>query len=222
MIQCFYLVPSGRQRLWLRRYQSESHGQCPSAEGYHNAMTLVGDTAEKKNPQGYIEGVPPEVYQDDPRWPVKCGCGYEFRILEDTWQVFTRSLFRREDTGAETTIEDAPAGAIWNAWWNADIWHGEDGLNLMCKMPGDHHWNIDGCASNCDSPCARCHVPRHACQCKYPNGYVDSRPHKCWVRHGTPPNLTVDKNGITCGAGAGSILVPGWHGYLRNGILQEC
>jgi hypothetical protein len=34
--------------------------------------------------------------------------------------------------------------------------------------------------------------------------------------------LTVDKNGDTCAAGAGSILTPAWHGFLRNGELVAC
>ena len=43
--------------------------------------------------------------------------------------------------------------------------------------------------------------------------------HRCWCRHGEPPNITVDKNGPTCPAGAGSIQCNDWHGYLRNGEL---
>ncbi len=46
---------------------------------------------------------------------------------------------------------------------------------------------------------------------------LQPRPHKCWIRHGTPPDLTVDKNGVTCNAGAGSILVGDYHGFLVNG-----
>ena len=51
--------------------------------------------------------------------------------------------------------------------------------------------------------------------------YEDARPHKCWVRHGDPRTgiVTVDKNGVTCGAGAGSIATRGWHGFLREGML---
>jgi len=45
--------------------------------------------------------------------------------------------------------------------------------------------------------------------------------HHCWVRHGVPPSITVDKNGPTCEAGAGSILTKNWHGFLRNGMLVE-
>jgi hypothetical protein len=45
--------------------------------------------------------------------------------------------------------------------------------------------------------------------------------HKCWVRHGDAPLITVDKNGKTCGAGGGSILSGSYHGFLRNGELVE-
>lgn len=63
-------------------------------------------------------------------------------------------------------------------------------------------WEVDGRASNCTKK--------------------DDNVHKCWCRHGDAPNVTVDKNGNTCAAGAGSILVDGWHGFLRNGYLEEC
>lgn len=52
----------------------------------------------------------------------------------------------------------------------------------------------------------------------------DDTTHKCWVRHGRPEDgsLHVDKNGHTCGAGAGSIDTGKWHGFLHNGELVEC
>ena len=37
-----------------------------------------------------------------------------------------------------------------------------------------------------------------------------------WVTDGT---LHVDKNGVTCAAGAGSIALPNLHGFLHNGHL---
>jgi hypothetical protein len=78
-------------------------------------------------------------------------------------------------------------------------WHGPDGKFLIAVCPGGHHWHIDGKASNCTKP--------------------SDEVHKCWIRHGEPPNLTVDKNGDTCAAGAGSIQTPNWHGFLRNGVF---
>lgn len=76
--------------------------------------------------------------------------------------------------------------------------HGDDRLSLMVVTPGGS-WFIDGRASNCDMK--------------------DDNTHNCWIRHGTPPNITVDKKGHTCGAGAGSIGKKNYHGFLRNGYL---
>jgi hypothetical protein len=140
-----------------------------------------------------------EDFKDDARWPTHCSCGYEFR-LEDEHQLFTSHIYKRVDTGEEMTLRDAPEGAMWDATWFHDIpgWCGDDGRSIICRVPTNHDWNIDSSCSNCTRP---------------------NEPHKCWVRHGEPPNLTVDKNGNTCAAGAGSILTPTWHGFLRNGEL---
>jgi hypothetical protein len=74
---------------------------------------------------------------------------------------------------------------------------------LTVKLPNGRSWNIDGEASNCDRK--------------------GDKSHRCWCRHGTPPNLTVDKTpesgGSTCGAGGGSIQAGDYHGFLRNGVL---
>jgi hypothetical protein len=120
-------------------------------------------------------------------------------------------MYTRSDNGELTTIRDAPAGALWYADWmmhdSGDgvrrYWEWDNGTEppLMCKTPGGE-WNIDGRASNCTMK--------------------EERTHRCWVRHGTPPNLHVDKNGHTCGAGAGSILSGNYHGFLHNGQLVQC
>lgn len=73
-----------------------------------------------------------------------------------------------------------------------------DGLHLCVQCPGGS-WNIDSRASNCTMP-------------------YDYE-HRCWIWHGDPPVITVDKNGVTCQAGAGSILVGQYHGFLRGGVL---
>jgi hypothetical protein len=192
--------------------------------GYHDASVAIGQAAEKKNKDGMISLIDPAIYKGDPRWPVKCDhCDYVFNLLDkdDFSQVFQDSVYRRTDTGEEHGLREwhRVEGAMWNAYWLADWQHGPDGLNLMVVCPGGHHWNIDGKASNCDSPCQVCGKPYHECGGRNGHGFVDSRPHQCWVRHGTPPGLTVDKNGITCGAGGGSIATPNWHGFLRNGFL---
>ena len=204
-----YFVPGNQRRRWLRRYVSNS--RCPgpkpipgAATSYHNAEVLIGDFPQVKDADGCIAPVA-ETYEGDARWPARCACGYEFTDADER-QVFTRELWVPHDGhGDLTTIEEMPEGAMWDAWWHHD-WPqfcGPDGRSLHVKLPGGHHWCIDSQASNCDQP---------------------HRPHKCWVRTGTPPLLNVTKGapGESCNAGAGSILVPNWHGFLRNGQLVSC
>jgi hypothetical protein len=73
------------------------------------------------------------------------------------------------------------------------------GPQLEVILPDLTPWNIDSRAHNCTMPA--------------------DFDHRCWVRHGEPPAITVDKNGLTCAAGAGSIQSGGYHGFLRDGRL---
>lgn len=116
-------------------------------------------------------------------------------------------IYRRSDTGEELALNDAPVGAMWYADWYLSedgerkhhlIQPGPDGHVLVVRTPGGD-WCVDSRASNCTMP--------------------DDDEHHCWVRHGEPPNITVDKNGHTCRAGAGSIAVGDYHGFLRDGHL---
>lgn len=112
------------------------------------------------------------------------------------------SVYRRTDTGELMTLRDAPPGAMWDAWWYSESFKGPDGMCLVVKCPPDGtEWLIDSRASNCTMP--------------------NDNEHNCWIRHGAPPNITVDKNGRSCAAGAGSIQTKTWHGFLRNGMLVE-
>ncbi len=237
-VQCFFLEPIDRARVALRRLSffttasspcsvthlstSDKTDRCPLPGGYHDAQTPIGECGarvstgrEARDRLWQIDA--PDVPRDDPRWPSACGCGYVFEP-DDEWQVFMKPLYRRVDTGEETTLQDAGPGAMWDAWWMSDWYKGPDGHCLVVKCPNGREWMIDGRASNCDSPCAQCGQPYHVCLGRAPcTGYQDARPHKCWIRHGTPPNLTVDKQGVTCGAGAGSIIAGDYHGCLVNG-----
>jgi hypothetical protein len=230
-VKCFFVEGTHRTKLYLRRYRStprEDDKKCPKTGYYHDARVSIGEAGEKSTPEGYIEGVPVELYQDDPRWPVKCdACGYLFNPADesDKDQIFQDSIYRRTDTGEEKGLcewQEVP-GAMWDAWWvaKAGFDSGPDGKCLVVILPDGCPWTIDGTAHNCDSPCVHCGRPYHAHNdpktCPI---YFDSRPHKCWVRHGAPPELTVDKNGVTCSAGAGSIVsAKGWHGFLRGGYF---
>lgn len=207
--QAFFLEETGRERLWLRRYVFSSLSKCPGSHGYHNAMVLLteADIVWEPTTGGRVDRViacrdkselrPPD---DDPRWPTKCDeCDYLFKP-DDPFQLHGAQLYRRSDNGEITTIREAPAGALWYADWMHR--KGPDGHCLMAKVPGGGEWMIDGQASNCDKP--------------------NDKEHYCWVRHGEVPNITVDKRGNTCNAGAGSIQTHNWHGHLVNGVFREC
>lgn len=208
-IKCFLIEPTGFSVAHLRRYADGPCPLMPGEHGYHNAdgpelgefKEIMGKNGSRDVINGYEDL--PEIPHDDTRWPFACGCHYLFQET-DNWQVFKDSLYRRTDTGELMTLRKAPAGAIWRAWWYEDTkgWCGLDGRSYVCRMPGNHDWMIDGKASNCTKP--------------------EDHTHKCWCRDGEAPTFTVGKDGNTCSAGAGSIVVPGWHGFLRGGFLVEC
>lgn len=199
-IKCFWLEPTDRQKRYLRRYQGSL--KCSNPMGYHDAMVFVEESKETMSADGTHwedDGKTEKDFIGDSRWPTHCFCGYEFQP-SDNWQLFSSHIYRRVDTNEEMTLCDAPEGAMWDATWfhDYDAWCGADGRAIICKVPVNHEWHIDGPSSNCP---------------------WQGRKHKCWVRHGEPPNLTVDKDGDTCPAGHGSILTAQWHGFLVKGEL---
>ncbi len=208
-IKCFFLEETGKTRLTLRRYSS---GNCPATGGsYHNAEAPLFDANERfefddrlnwsvyhhDGPQSREEVS--EQYAD--RWPAQCACGYAFTD-SDPFQIFSRHLYRRTDTGEILTAKEAPAGAMCWAPWADAYFRPQLSHALVVILPGGREWMPDSRASNCTRR--------------------DDDRHHCWVMRGLVPDVTVDKNGDTCSAGAGSISVPGWHGFLRNGYLEEC
>ena len=122
-------------------------------------------------------------------------------------------IMRNLDTGEEVSSRDLPIGACYDCNKPANPDEGDnrlcylypvgaDGLSIACRLPDGSDWHIDSRASNCDMK--------------------EDNVHRCWVRHGTiHEQLHVDKKGHTCGAGAGSIQVPTWHGFLHSGELSE-
>lgn len=198
-IKVFWIEPTGRDRVYLRRYESGS--TCPNGS-YHQAMVFIGEESESSRSIG------DDHPHNDPRWPTSCEkCGNAFSD-SDEWQRFRRAIYIRPDTGEEMLLSDAPIGACWNASWFAErrekgFYVGPDGKCLVVKTPGGK-WMIDSRASNCTIP--------------------EDDVHKCWIRHGCPEDgtLHVDKNGHTCGAGAGSIVCGNYHGFLHHGHLIDC
>ncbi len=111
----------------------------------------------------------------------------------------SRSIWKRVDTGEEFSGK-FPVGAMW--FYDEDGYpKGEDGRTLFVETPAGS-WLVDGRASNCNM--------------------LKDNVHRCWCRHGHAPNITVDKNGNTCAAGAGSIAMGSYHGFLINGELTNC
>lgn len=209
-LKCYWLVPTRQTRLSLRRFSANSAPDlCPANPGeysYHNAHAPLFVVNERFVHSGeynhkVYEYVGPHTREEVPEeypWPVACACGYVFPE-EDRWQVSSDSLFKRADTGEILTWWEAGPGAMYNAEWLAEqaCWQGPDGMSIVVKCPDGKEWTIDARCNNCTLP--------------------GDDVHKCWVRHGEPPVLTVDKEGITCSAGGGSIDTGTYHGFLRNG-----
>jgi hypothetical protein len=219
-IKCFLVQPTDEGPKSLRRYCPSSKSTCPGKYGYHNASVVTGDVKDPVGEDGIIHN-PPMINHSDPRWPAKCEhCDYCFQE-DDYWQTNLDVYYASTDPEipGRWTQRQLPAGAMFYPSWlqpksvyteavevgaipdRPKRWQtGPDGKCLMVVTPGGE-WIIDGRASNCDMP--------------------EDNAHRCWVRHGEPPNITVDKNGLTCGAGGGSIQCGDYHGYLRDGWLVD-
>lgn len=195
-IKCFYIEPTGRYNVSLRRYSSGSN-DC--IDGWiHNASIKIGET-DINSASGDLHS------HDDPKWPKFCTtCNqYEFKDF-DEWQLNHHEIYIDRKTGSLYELgSSVPVGAIWRCTWYEDMkdFTGPDGKSYCVKTPGGD-WVIDSRASNCTLP--------------------NDNIHKCWVRTGEPPNFTVGKNGNTCAAGAGSIMMKNYHGFLINGELTSC
>lgn len=212
----FWCEPTSQVAVGLRRY-TRTDGGC-TAGPYHDAGVYLGTEAAHFVDTGYgrriVDAKRPHLADSDPRWPTRCRCGYTFGDT-DSRQICQHLIYRRSDTGDLVTLrslfsisEDegtppaAPPGATWDAWWMGDDdGRQADGIYLMARLPNGHDWHIDGEAANCTRK--------------------GDRAHHCWVRHGDPrqANVTVDKAGDTCAAGAGSIASGDYHGFLRGGTF---
>lgn len=147
----------------------------------------------------------PETARPDAAWDTTRPCGACGKDAALSSQGFS-TIYRRVDTGAELNPDGGPlpAGAVYAQNPEYAYADGPDGRSLMCVLPDGHVWGIDGRANNCTLP--------------------DDKEHRCWVRHGRPEDgtLHVDKAGLTCAAGAGSIATSKYHGFLHHGVLRDC
>jgi len=181
-------------RVYLRQYW----GDACSGMGCHNAMLKLQDLihpvvegATKEHHGGNVEDYPEEM------WPKVCeDCGAP--VPPDAKrQVFNHRLYNSPSGRPER-------GNLWYAHWMPLTWPWENKTDwhLMAMCPDGWEWNIDSRASNCTMK--------------------EDKKHRCWVRHGNPETdpIHVDKAGVTCQAGAGSIQTPTWHGFLHHGYFR--
>lgn len=190
--------------IYLRKYWTDD-ALCSSGWPGHNAMVEIQRNRLLQDYQsgGEVKDYPPE------RWPTQCkACG---RAVPSTkWWVDSQVFYRRlysTPGGVEVSWESLVPGdffylAIHDPTEHCHAgWTNCDGRHPYAILPGGHHWDIAGRASNCDMK--------------------EETTHRCWILHGDPRTgpVTVDKAGHTCHAGAGSIIVPNWHGFLDHGYL---
>ncbi len=166
---CFMLTPTERERRWLRRYTFSHPSACPHHLYGHDAEVRIEDGRVAERPQDAAVNDDPGNH-DDPRWPRRCSCGYQF-MPKDEWQLFRRTIYLRADNGAETTLAEAPVGAMYDAPWLHGMHHYRvvDGQTLVVKLPGGAEWVIDGESSS--------------------GGF--------WERTGTPPRITARPSILT-------------------------
>lgn len=202
-IECFLIAPTDHAKVELRRYGGDD---C-SVFGYHDASAEIG-SASARITDGVFDVDAPEVGDhDDPRWPTACACGYRF-TEDDHWQTHTSVWWVGAD-GRELLIQNAPPGAIFDAFWMRGYGsvNGDGPAWSVVCPPGapdarGHVWHIGSQASNCTRK---------------------GEDHDCWCCHGEAPLLTVNKQPVagrsTCDAGGGSIQTGDWHGFLTDGRL---
>jgi hypothetical protein len=213
-VRTFWLEPTEEVAWGLRRYafdQPDAVRLCSASKiGVHEALVYLGRAPRRTNQHG-VDATSVRTPRDDPRWPATCQhCDYRFTDA-DRWQDWQERIWQRPKDGAEFVLHTgapapelglaaAPPGATWGALWLPEHWRGPDGIALMVRLPNGHDWIVDSEASNCTRK---------------------GEPHQCWVRHGDPrkAEVTVDKDGDTCAAGAGSILAGDYHGFLHQGVL---
>jgi hypothetical protein len=82
---------------------------------------------------------------------------------------------------------------MWDAHWMPDVYKGHDGMALCVRLPNLHDWLIDG--------------PSYDGRDRGPG----------WTRTGIPPRVTA-RPSIFSNQGA---PYP-WHGFLTDGVLEEC
>ncbi len=175
---CFWLEPTTRRRQWLMR---RSHGglHCRTKNAQHRAKVEIEEGALPLGPAPR-EAEPEWLrFRDDPRWPRVCEfCAHEFRE-GDEHLLFFRRLYR-DGQGGTFILEEAPPGAMWDAWWMGPGFRGRDGIHLAVMTPGGP-WYVDG-----RSPLFNLHwsrIGRPPAVTIRPSNFIQGRYHG-WITEG--------------------------------------
>jgi hypothetical protein len=211
-VRVFWLEPTNRVKVWLRVYASEPYRELGEATVHEDAPARSWLRKVKRGERSYHSTRSEKIPADHPLWPHPAGEGINR-------QVWAERLYAGSPDGRLYTLRDAPIGAMWDADWLHGIggaYVGPDGISLHVRTPGGD-WCVDGQASNCTRT-------QDVDVEGEPGVKRFVRSHYCWVRHGDPRSgeVHVDKNGETCAAGAGSIVIGSYHGFLHNSHLVPC
>ena len=145
-IECFLAEPINRVAIELRRYVSSVEVKCSGHFGYHNASVVIAEKDKVIPEERYEKMSDEQIANDDPRWPKTCPCGYEFQDADER-QINEHRLYAGK--GQRFTLRDAPAGAMWDAWWMGEQSKGPDGVHLVVQTPGGE-WMPDSPSRNPD------------------------------------------------------------------------
>lgn len=200
--------PGGHPTFTYENACPNSYGR-PGIPGMHNAYAEIGDRLGSTDFGGF--GVESDYAEE--KWPISCkDCGAPVPARSEPKAVGERGIYLTRQVSV-SRLYDSPSGQPepGDVYWmdyhypgECPFWDNCNGDHLWAILPNGHTWDIDGRANNCTQK--------------------EEKTHRCWVRTGTPEagNVHVDKNGHTCEAGAGSIAVPGWHGFLHGFHWNGC
>ncbi len=148
---CFLITATDQAYRFLRRFTfRDDSGECPANPGYygHDASAQIEPGPLTLDEDGHV--ITLDWPKDDPRWPTHCACGYAFQD-RDPRQCHQWTIYRASDgqeysihSRLQGTAQAAPTGAMWEAPWLSDFWHGPDGRCYILRLPDGHDWIIDG------------------------------------------------------------------------------
>lgn len=179
----------------------KTEGGCDGLSSlYHSAEVELArsDKLEDKDLGGPEESAPIDAV------PTTCDRCHAPRPDNETERkIFHRPL--RTDPSGQVVLEPGPGDCYYISHAvTCCSWDNCDGRHLVVVCPDGCDWDTSSRANNCTKK--------------------DDKLHRCWVVHGDPSIgglPTIDKGGLTCAAGAGSILTSRYHGRLASGVLYK-